>query len=72
MENYCIRDEKGRLIDWFIPEVDDDRMYYRVVINREEVYYASSKEEALDALGELMEARDQWNLQETIDKLNNK
>lgn len=70
MENYNIRDAKGRLIDWIIPEIDDDRYYYWVVIDRQDVYYASSKEEALTALWELMEAREEWRLEEKIKELN--
>lgn len=65
------RDAQGRLIDWIIPEVDDDRLYYRVVINREDVYYASSEEEAYTVLWELMEAREMWTLEEKIKELNN-
>jgi hypothetical protein len=52
-------------------EVDDDRVYYRVVIDREQVYYASHKEEAFVILTDLLEAREDGNLQEALDKLNN-
>ena len=65
------RDEKGRLIDWIIPEVDDDRYYYRVVIDRKDVYYASSEKEAYTVLWELVEAREMWVLDEKIKELNN-
>ena len=72
MENYNIRDNQGRLIDGILPEVDDDRYYYWVVIDRKDVYYASSKEEAIEVLQELMEARDEWNLEEKITEINNR
>jgi hypothetical protein len=52
-------------------EVDDDRVYYRVVIDREQVYYASHEEEAFVVLNDLLEAREDGNLQEALDKLNN-
>ena len=71
MEKYNKRDAQGRLIDWIMMEVDDDRVYYRVVIDREQVYYASHKEEAFVVLNDLLEARDEWRLQEALDKLNN-
>lgn len=71
MEKIENRDSQGRLIDWVIPEVDDDRYYYRVVINREQVYYASHEEEACMVLWELMQAREDWNLEEKIKELNN-
>jgi hypothetical protein len=71
MEKYNKRDAQGRLIDWILPEVDDDRMYYRVVIDREQVYYASNQEEAFVILNDLLDAREDWRLQEALDKLNN-
>ena len=40
-------------------EVDDDRMYYRVVIDREQVYYASHEEEAFVVLNDLLDAREE-------------
>ena len=49
---------QGRLIDWIMTEVDWDRVYYRVVIDREQVYYASHKEEAFVILTDLLEARE--------------
>jgi hypothetical protein len=52
-------------------EVDDDRVYYRVVINREQVYYASNEEEAFVVLADLLKARENRRLQEALDKLNN-
>ena len=69
MEKYNKRDAQGRLIDWIMPEVDDDRYYYRVVIDREQVYYASHQEEAFVVLSDLLEARDEWRLQEALDNL---
>lgn len=71
MEKYNKRDAQGRLIDWIMMEVDDDRVYYRVVIDREQVYYASHQEEAFVVLNDLLEAREDGNLQEAFDKLNN-
>ena len=71
MEKYNKRDAEGRLIDWITPEVDDDRMYYRVVIDREQVYYASNQEEAFVVLNDLIEAREDGRLQEALDELNN-
>jgi hypothetical protein len=71
MEKYNKRDAEWKLIDWILPEVDDDRVYYRVVIDREQVYYASHKEEAFVILNDLLEAREDGNLQEALDKLNN-
>lgn len=71
MEKIENRDSQGRLIDWVMPEVDDDRYYYRVVINREQVYYASHEEEAYMVLWELMQAREDWNLEEKIKEFNN-
>lgn len=71
MEKYNKRDAEWKLIDWILPEVDDDRMYYRVVIDREQVYYASNQEEAFVILNDLLEAREDWRLQEALDKLNN-
>lgn len=71
MEKYNKRDADWKLIDWILPEVDWDRMYYRVVIDREQVYYASHQEEAFVVLTDLLEARDEWRLQEALDKLNN-
>ena len=71
MEKYNKRDADWKLIDWIIPEVDDDRYYYRVVIDREQVYYASNQEEAFVVLTDLLEAREDGRLQEAIDKLNN-
>jgi len=71
MEKYNKRDAQGRLIDWIMMEVDDDRVYYRVVINREQVYYASNEEEAFVVLADLLKARENRRLQEALDKLNN-
>jgi hypothetical protein len=71
MEKYNKRDAEWKLIDWILPEVDDDRVYYRVVIDREQVYYASNQEEAFVILNDLLEAREDGNLQEALDKLNN-
>ena len=71
MEKYNKRDAEGRLIDWIMPEVDDDRMYYRVVIDREQVYYASNEEEAFVVLNDLIDAREQWDLEGAIQRLNN-
>lgn len=71
MEKYNKRDAEGRLIDWIMPEVDDDRYYYRVVINREQVYYASNEEEAFVVLNDLIDAREQWDLEGAIQRLNN-
>lgn len=71
MEKYNKRDAEWKLIDWILPEVDWDRCYYRVVIDREQVYYASHQEEAFVVLSDLLEARDEWRLQEALDKLNN-
>ena len=71
MEKYNKRDAEWKLIDWILPEVDWDRMYYRVVIDREQVYYASNQEEAFVVLSDLLEARKDGRLQEALDKLNN-
>lgn len=71
MEKYNKRDAEGRLIDWIMPEVDDDRYYYRVVIDREQVYYASNREEAFVVLNDLIDAREQWDLEGAIQRLNN-
>lgn len=71
MEKYNKRDAEWKLIDWILPEADWDRMYYRVVINREQVYYASNEEEAFVVLADLLEAREDRRLQEALDKLNN-
>lgn len=71
MEKYNKRDAEWKLIDWILPEVDDDRVYYRVVIDREQVYYASNQEEAFVILTDLLEAREDGDLQEALDKLNN-
>ena len=71
MEKYNKRDAQGRLIDWILPERDDDRLYYRVVINRKLVYYASNEEEAFVVLTDLLEAREDGHLEEAIDKLYN-
>ena len=71
MEKYNKRDAEWKLIDWILPEVDDDRYYYRVVIDREQVYYASHQEEAFVILNDLLDAREDWRLQEALDKLNN-
>ena len=71
MEKYNKRDAEGRLIDWIMPEVDDDRYYYRVVINGEQVYYASNREEAFVVLNDLIDAREQWDLEGAIQRLNN-
>lgn len=70
MEKYNKRDAQGRLIDWIMPERDDDRMYYRVVINREQVYYASHEEEAFVVLNDLLDAREEWRLEEKIKEFN--
>lgn len=71
MEKYNKRDADWKLIDWIMQEVDWDRMYYRVVIDREQVYYASNQEEAFVVLSDLLEAREDERLQEALDKLNN-
>lgn len=71
MEKYNKRDAEWKLIDWILPEVDDDRYYYRVVIDREQVYYASNQEEAFVILNDLIDAREDWRLKEALDKLNN-
>lgn len=71
MEKYNKRDAQGRLIDWILPERDDDRLYYRVVINRKLVHYASNEEDAFVVLTDLLEARDDGHLEEAIDKLYN-
>ena len=70
MEKYNKRDAQGRLIDWIMMEVDDDRMYYRVVIDREQVYYASHEEEAFVVLNDLLDAREEWRLEEKIKEFN--
>lgn len=70
MEKYNKRDAQGRLIDWIMMEVDDDRVYYRVVIDREQVYYASHKEEAFVVLNDLLDAREEWRLEEKIKEFN--
>ena len=70
MEKYNKRDAQGRLIDWIMPERDDDRMYYRVVIDREQVYYASHEEEAFVVLNDLLDAREEWRLEEKIKEFN--
>lgn len=70
MEKYNKRDAQGRLIDWIMMEVDDDRVYYRVVIDREQVYYASHQEEAFVVLNDLLEAREEWRLEEKIKEFN--
>lgn len=72
MEELKRTDDLGRIIDWVIPEVDDDRYYYRVVIDRNNVYYASSEQEAYCVLGELVEAREQGKLEEKIKEVNNR
>jgi hypothetical protein len=69
MEKYNKRNRDWKLIDWIMPERDDDRMYYRVVIDWEQVYYASHQEEAFVVLTDLLEARDEWRLQEALDNL---
>ena len=69
MEKYNKRNRDWKLIDWIMPEMDDDRMYYRVVIDWEQVYYASHQEEAFVVLTDLLEARDEWRLQEALDNL---
>jgi len=70
MEKYNKRDAQGRLIDWIMMEVDDDRVYYRVVIDREQVYYASHQEEAFVVLNDLLDAREEWRLEEKIKEFN--
>ena len=70
MEKYNKRDAQGRLIDWIMTEVDDDRVYYRVVIDREQVYYASHQEEAFVVLNDLLDAREEWRLEEKIKEFN--
>lgn len=70
MEKYNKRDAQGRLIDWIMMEIDDDRVYYRVVIDREQVYYASHQEEAFVVLNDLLDAREEWRLEEKIKEFN--
>lgn len=72
MEDLKRTDDLGRIIDWVIPEVDDDRYYYRVIVDRKDVYYASSEEEAYCVLWELVEAREQGKLEEKIKEVNNR